>query len=75
MGNEHKVEVKLLFVSLDQISAVCCCPEQKPTRAEKSSKIVTDVPWNSKHTEDSKKLKATNINDSDNVTMDYRKHK
>lgn len=60
-------------MSLNQLSAGCCCPEQKPKRAKKSSKIVADVPWSPEHAADSVKLKAMSINDSDNVTMYYEK--
>lgn len=51
----HKVKVKYLFVSLDQISVVCGCPEQKPTRAKKLSKITAGVPGNTGHTADAKR--------------------
>jgi len=68
--------VKLLFVSLNKISAVCCCPQQKPTRAKKSSEaIAADVRCNIERTAGSKKLKAKSINDLDNVTVDYKRDK
>ena len=56
-------------MSLNKLSAINCCPEQKPTRAKKSGKIAPDVLWNTEPTVDAKMLKAKSINDSDNVTM------
>lgn len=33
--HRHQVKVALLFVSLNHIGVVCCCPEPKPTKAKK----------------------------------------
>ena len=35
--------IRLLFVTLNKLSAINCCPEQKPIRDKKSGKTAPDV--------------------------------
>ena len=67
--------MKLLFVSLNQISAVYVAVQSRSQQGlKKSGKTAADVPQNTEHASDSRELKANYVKESDNVTMDYKKN-